>query len=154
MAELSKASKTRASSETVFIVLCFQSWLNRTTSMTKMRSKSRYDCFSKVFYSFYSAHLYCLYSIPLFRQSSRNNNRTKRHENHSNSRGVGLWDQSQGQWSGCGKNHLGCWFAFRYSMIVEPKFWTFSGVTRALLKIAEFVEADLNDGLTGRTTKV
>ena len=28
------------------------------------------------------------------------------------------------------------------------------GVTRALLKIAEFVEADLNDGLTGRTTKV
>jgi len=29
-----------------------------------------------------------------------------------------------------------------------------SGVTRALLKIAEFVEADLNDGLTGRTTKI
>ena len=29
-----------------------------------------------------------------------------------------------------------------------------SGVTRALCKIAEFVEGDLNDGLTGRTTKV
>lgn len=29
-----------------------------------------------------------------------------------------------------------------------------SGVTRALLKIAEFVEGDLNDGLTGRTTKI
>jgi len=29
-----------------------------------------------------------------------------------------------------------------------------SGVTRALCKIAEFVEGDLNDGLTGRTTKI
>lgn len=29
-----------------------------------------------------------------------------------------------------------------------------AGVTRAIGKVGEFVEADLNDGLTGRTTKV
>lgn len=40
------------------------------------------------------------------------------------------------------------------SIIAKMIFNTKKGVTRALLKIAEFVEADLNDGLTGRTTKV
>ena len=40
-------------------------------------------------------------------------------------------------------------------MTFQKKIFNYEkGVTRALLKIAEFVEADLNDGLTGRTTKV
>ena len=100
-------------------------WWNRTTSMTKMRSRSLYGSCLKV-PTWPKWKFSEIQKKNFFRKSSGDNYWPKRLQNHSNPGGVGLWDKSEGKWSRCWTDHSRCRIAFRFELFLNLDVLTFS----------------------------